>query len=374
VTTTSRPYGAGPILRRFCLAPAVSAVVAWTARAHAEPVAGIDLHWVAPAACPGTDGVLARVRRLLGSETAEGSPRERLIVEGTVVATNARYRLSLTVRKENEVAGETRAFESGSCESLAGAAALTVALLARGDTRGADEALVGGKDTRSDQGASGSSSGSSGSSSPPSKAVPPSNNVPAAPVARPSTATSPTADGDRDQAHRATRGWSAALQVPLLAVDEGILPSWAYGIGIGAGVRVGRVRLMLAGVLQLPQNDANISPYVARYQRRAGELSGCYAWAYGQFEVGPCLIATLEDVTAAGSGPEVTGEPGHVSWLMVGVAARAAWALGGWAALFVEPSLTFTTSRPTFAIDGVGPLYQVPIAALGVQMGWEWIF
>ena len=137
VTTTSRPYGAGPILRRLCLAPAVTAVVAWTARAHAEPVAGIDLHWVAPAACPGTDGVLARVRRLLGSETAEGSPRERLIVEGTVVATNARYRLSLTVRKENEVVGETRAFESGSCESLAGAAALTVALLARGDTRAA---------------------------------------------------------------------------------------------------------------------------------------------------------------------------------------------------------------------------------------------
>ncbi len=365
-------------MRRFCLATAVSAVVAWTGRADAEPVAGIDLDWVAPAACPGSDGVFARIHQLLGPETAEGSPKKRLIVEGTVVAANGRYKLSLTVRKESEPVGESRVFESGSCESLAGAAALTVALLVRGDARAAADALGGGKES-SDQGASQSSPGSSGASSTtPSKAVAPSNTTPAAPVASPSTATSPTADADgdadRDEAHPAARGWAAALQVPLLAVDEGVLPSWAYGIGIGAGVHVGRVRLILAGALHLPQSDRSISPYVARYQKRTGELSGCYAWPYRTFEVGPCLIATLENVTATGTGPDVTGGPGHVSWLAMGVAARVAWTLGGWAALFLRPSLTFTTSRPKFAIDGVGPLYEVPVAALGVQMGWEWIF
>ena len=36
--------------------------------------------------------------------------------------------------------------------------------------------------------------------------------------------------------------------------------------------------------------------------------------------------------------------------------------------------VSFTTSRPTFAIDGVGPLYKVPLAAVGVQVGSEWIF
>jgi hypothetical protein len=361
---------------------AVSAAVAWTGRAQAEPVTGIDLHWIAPATCPSTGGVLARVGRLLGSEAAEASPKDRLVVDGTVVASNGRYRLSLTVRKDNEPAGETRTFESGSCESLAGAAALTVALLLRGDTRAADDALAAGKDTGSGQGASWSSTGSSSSSSPPSKAgsspskaVPSTNSAPAAPVPSPSTASSPPADdAERDEAHPATRGWSAALQVPLLAIDEGVLPSWAYDVGIAAGVRVGRVRLMLAGLLQLPQNDASTSPYVARYHRRIGELSGCYAWPYGHLEVGPCLTTTLEDVSADGSGPEVTDGSGHVSWLTLGLAARVAWALGGWAALFLRPSLAFTTSRPTFAIDGVGPLYRVPVAALGVQMGWEWIF
>jgi hypothetical protein len=368
-------------VRRLRIAMAVSAVLAWTGRAQAEPVAGIDLHWVAPAMCPSTEGVLARVGRLLGSEASEASPKDRLVVDGDVVAAKGRYRLSLTVRKDNEPAGETRTFESGSCESLAGAAALTIALLLRGDTRAADDALAG-KDTRSGQGASSSATGSSASSSPPSKdasspskAVPATNNAPAVPAPSPSTASSPPAIGaDRDEAHPATRGWSAALQVPVLAVDEGVLPSWAYGVGIAAGVRVGRLRLMLAGLLQLPQNDASTSPYAARYRRRTGELSGCYAWPYGHLEVGPCLTTTLEDVSADGSGPEVTDGSGHVSWLTLGLAARVAWALGGWAALFLRPSLTFTTSRPTFAIDGVGPLYRVPVAALGVQMGWEWIF
>jgi hypothetical protein len=86
------------------------------------------------------------------------------------------------------------------------------------------------------------------------------------------------------------------------------------------------------------------------------------------------VAVTLEDVTSSRSGPDVVGGPGHVTWLTVGVAARAGWALRRWAALFVRPGATFTTSRPTFAIDGVGPLYQVPLVAGGAEVGCKWIF
>ena len=74
------------------------------------------------------------------------------------------------------------------------------------------------------------------------------------------------------------------------------------------------------------------------------------------------------------SGPDVVGGPGHVSWLTVGVGAEAGWSPRSWATLFVRPGLALTTSRPTFAIDGVGPLYQVPLVAGGVEVGCEWIF
>jgi hypothetical protein len=158
-----------------------------------------------------------------------------------------------------------------------------------------------------------------------------------------------------------------------LAFDEGILPSWAYGVGAGAGLRVSHVRVMLAGVLWMQQSGTDATPYGATYTRRSGELSGCYAWTRGPFEAGPCLTMTFEDVTARGTGPDIVGGPGHTSWLTVGVAARAEWSLRRWAAFFLRPGLTFTTSRPTFAIGGVGSLYQVPLAAVGVDIGCEWI-
>jgi hypothetical protein len=163
------------------------------------------------------------------------------------------------------------------------------------------------------------------------------------------------------------------LQAPVMVVDGGVLPSPAYGLGVGAEVRVSRVLLTLAGVLWLPQSDV-VAANTARYQRRSGEVSGCYAWSLGRFEAGPCLAVALEDVTADGSGADVVGQQGHVSWMTLGVGAQAAWSFRRWAALFLRPSLRLTTSRPTFTIEGVGPLHQVPFASAGGEMGCEWIF
>ena len=85
-------------------------------------------------------------------------------------------------------------------------------------------------------------------------------------------------------------------------------------------------------------------------------------------------MMTLEDVTADGSGADVVDRRGHVSWLTLGLGGRAGWSLTRWAALFLRVTASFTTSRPTFAIDGFGPLYKVPLAAIGVEIGPEWIF
>jgi hypothetical protein len=159
-----------------------------------------------------------------------------------------------------------------------------------------------------------------------------------------------------------------------LAVDAGVLPLWAYGVGVGVGIRVNRLRVRMAGILWLSQSGTNAAPYGASYQRRTAEVSGCHSWPGGPFEVGPCLTLALEDVTADGSGPDVVGGAGHVSWLTMGVAVRAGWSLRRWATLFLRPGVTVTTSRPKFAIDGVGPLYQVPLVAGGVEVGCEWIF
>jgi hypothetical protein len=352
--------------------------MAWTGNGGAEPVPGVEVHWVAPATCPGAEDLQARVHRLLGAEPPARPRRERLVVDGTVVRLNGRYRLSLNVRKGGELAGVTRVFDSESCESLAGAAAVTLALLARGNSRWDEAAPLP---------SSGSSSSSASPATPAPTAVPPTSGpsaVPAPPAAGapaiehpPAATTPPPAKGAHpvgENGPAEARG-SVILEGPLLAVDEGVLPSWAFGLGVGAGVRLNRFEALLAAVLWLPQSDraSDASPYAGRYARLTGELSSCYDWPGGPFALGPCMLLTLEDVTANGTGPGVVGRAGHIAWMRVGIAARAEWSPSPWTALFIRPSLAINTSRPTFAIDAVGPLYQTPLAAVGIDLGCEWI-
>lgn len=348
----------------MCIATAASAVLAWAGKAGAQPIPGVDLHWVAPATCPGAEDLRARVHRLLGPEPPAASQKDGLVVDGTVVRGNGRYRLSLNVRKGRELVGVARVFDSESCESLTGAAAVTLALLVRGGARENEDAP----------------SPPSGTPVPPAvRSLAPLPSPSTARVApdRPPAATFPVtgeagAVGANDTANR---GWSAILGGPLLAIDEGIVPSWAFGLGLGAGIRVNRFEALLTAVFWLPQNDsaAGLGPYAGRYERRSGGLSTCYEWPLGRFGLGPCVTLALEDVTASGTGPDVLGHPGQIAWMTVAIAARARWSPLPWTALFVSPSLAFNTSRPTFVIDAVGSLYRTPLVAVGIELGSEWI-
>jgi hypothetical protein len=301
------------------------------------------------------------------------SPGERLVAEGTVEGVNGHYRLTLNVRQEKAAVGVTRVFESDSCESLAGAAAVTLALLARGEREVLSSSAPGAESTPP---APSSMPSSSASEVPaPSPSAPPTAtpNPPTPAEKRPAAGEEPRRltepeDGSPE------RPLAFALELPLLVVDAGILPSWAYGVGGGAGFRAGRVQAMIAGVFWLPQSSMGASSFSGNYMRRSGKLSGCYSWRFGHVELGPCVTIALEDVTAQGSGPDVVGGPGHTTWVTAGLAGRAAWDLRRWATLFIRPSVTLSTSRPTFAIESVGSLYQVPPVAAGLELGCEWIF
>jgi hypothetical protein len=138
-------------------------------------------------------------------------------------------------------------------------------------------------------------------------------------------------------------------------------------------VRTNHIRLLLTGLLWAPQSSTGAGPYTGSYDRRSGELSACYGWALGAFNAGPCATLAIEDVSAHGGGPEIVGADGHATWLTIGVAGRAGWPIQRWAQVFLRPRLAFSTSRPTFAIDGVGSVYQVPIVSGGIDLGCEWI-
>lgn len=133
---------------------------------------------------------------------------------------------------------------------------------------------------------------------------------------------------------------------------------------------------LLTGLLWLPQSKiaTNLQFYGALYQRYSGELSSCYDWGSGRFQLGPCITVSLEDVGASARGPGVVaGGHGETRWVTVGFGPRGRWSPRPWTAVFVRPTVVFNTARPRFDIDMVGSAYQVGIAAVGISVGCEWI-
>ena len=399
----------GPRALRLLFAIAtVGAGIAWTVPAFAEPAPGIEVRWVAPAACPDADNVRARVRQL--ASDAASATANHWAADGTVVVVDGHYRLTLDVRSDGRAVGTARVIDSASCDSLAGAVAVTLAILTRGELGGHKESAL--PPVSSSQAAP-AASPDAGRVAPAPASVPvpvaapsvtPATSAtadssraaplsPAPPVANDSARTSPSAPpappvenppplpaappADRAPAPSAAgppgpARWSLVLAAPLLEVDAGVLPSGAYGGGIGAGARFGALELLVAGFLWLPQ-DRDAGLYRGSFVRRSGELSGCYGWRTGRFAFGPCMRLTVEDVSARGTGPEVLSTPNDVAWLTIGVGGRAEWSASRWAAVFVRPTLAIATSRPSFAIQEGGPVYSVPFASVGVAIGCEWI-
>lgn len=111
--------------------PHVSAMAALACSALAGPAAAqsagagpIALRWAAPEGCPDRDAVAARVEHLLGGPP--GAADRRLDAAGTVEVIPRGYRLELVVSSEG--AESTRVLQGVSCESVADAGALVIAL------------------------------------------------------------------------------------------------------------------------------------------------------------------------------------------------------------------------------------------------------
>jgi hypothetical protein len=370
---------------RHCVRRAIAliAILARARDAQAQHPPGVEVRWVAPATCPSTADVEERVSRLLGTNVANGSPTERLVAEATVAVVGGRYRLELAMQREGHPVGVTRVFESDACETLAGAAAVTLALVIRANRSARVSASplpelsspIGGDPV--DGGTSNSRSASPPTSSHAELPLPePSSTAHALTETSAPPAVRKSKAHDRFETRTSANDWSLVLQLPILTVDAGDLPSLAYGLGLGAGLRLGRAELLLAGVIHLPQDQVGTSLYAdgARYDWRSAVLSSCYGWRFGSFEASPCVAFKVENVTASASGPDITQSQSDVVWLTVGAAGRANWFFRDWGALFIGPNVMLATSRPTFIVDGVGPIYKVPPASLGVDMGCEWSF
>jgi hypothetical protein len=186
----------------------------------AQASAPVQLAWRAPANCPQEPKMSQKIRALLGPQRAH-APQSRLRAEGSVEPTQERFRLTLNIHYD--AVNGTRVVEADSCEDLAGAAAVTLALLMQVEKRS------GAPLTAGDLGG-------------PSAARRADLDL-TVPVSKsPSSDHESHAAREGADAELASARWHFALRAPMVRApmvraDIGALPGPSYGLGVAAGAR-----------------------------------------------------------------------------------------------------------------------------------------
>jgi len=309
-----------PVLR-----PAIMA----QSQAPGEPSANasLALDWTAPAGCPDGNAVRADAIRLAGA-TAPGA-RHLKARASIAPATGTGWVLSLTTDLEG-VSGE-RTLSGVSCESLAEAAALMLALILNPDL-----ALT-------------TTSAASAQQPPP----------PAATV---------TAANDRRPRPRWRVGAYGGVQT-------GVIENLSSSFGLSLGVALGHLSLRLMPGLTPPQDiisDPQLNLGGRLWLVTAAAL-GCWEAAVSRLALSPCL------------GVDVTRLQGHGLGVATRLEATAYWSAAE-LALFVGLPVGYGVQlelgglgmlplhRPTVYLEGIGPVSRPAVFDFRALGGLAWIF
>lgn len=313
-----------------------------TARAQAPREASeartwVAVTWDAPTGCSSAREVEARVAKLVGNAKPPEAP---LLADAKLSRDDDGFwSLELTIHS-GALVGERR-ISGKSCTDLAGAAAVTMALLLSSE-RPLAEADLGEQQQQPTR----------------------------TPTAQPVSATHPP----RPVAAAGTR-WHALIGFPLASLK--VDPTQALGLGaaFAGGLSYGRwswsmqERVWLQQTLAAPQ----LSGVGAELHRVDATLWSCYAVARSPVEVQPCLTLSLQHLAAKGTGAYVSPRTATSTWFAGGAGAKVGYRLTPWLRLQVGVDAQIHASRPRIVVDDVGSVGQLGPADLTITLGPEWI-
>ena len=324
-------------------------VLGWTSALAAQPAARFALSWEGPPGCPTAENVQARVDALLDGGASSGSVAD-VRASGQVERVDNGFRLLLTMGVGNTPS--SRVIEARSCDELAGAAAIAIALLARSSSESASAPSTA-------DGASASAASHAPEGPPPASA----NREPASRQKEPPAAASPA-------------GWRFVIDAPIGVAGWGSLPSAGVGLGAALGVRWKALRFIARGELWHPQTH-QVSGFVSRFTLQSGRAEGCFLQTVHGLELGPCLGAAVQRLTGEGAASEVFSARSRTTlWFSGAGGLFMSVPTPGFAHLrfFGEASVLVSPSRPRFVIDQLGPVHEPGLAAPRLDLGCEWIF
>jgi hypothetical protein len=307
----------------------VLAVAAFARDAAAED---LRLSWRAPQGCP-TEG---HVREATLRSAPAGAAREPLDAEVTVARDE---RWTVTIRTRRAGLAAERHLDATSCEALADATAVVLAM-----------ALV-----------------------PPLDAPAPATAPARAPADPDAPALAPArapADGDASPGapRPATDAYSHALAVGASAVTDGAsLPAPALGGRAALAWTPGRARLELSGAYFSEQSQTTATSAAgATFTLLTAGARGCWAIVRGAVELSPCAAADAQVVKAHGYGASANYDA-SAAWLSAAGGALVRVPVAGWLALRGDVDAVVPLSRPRFVVEGDGAVHRP--GALGVRAG-----
>ena len=356
------------------------ALLLFSGSSAAQGGAPVQLVWQAPANCPQAAQVRQKVHDLLGKSAREATP-SRLRAEGRIEATGDRFRLTLDIHYD--LVNATRVVDAVSCEDLGGVAAITLALLFRAehssgaplterDLGGASTAV--GAQARSGDTESRASNAETRATSSENRASSAESHVAAASSVAEKREPNPQGRASESGEAQPSGGLRFTFRVPELRADVGVLPDPNFGLGLAAGLRHHAWRFLASGTFWLAQ-DHEAGPFLgygAHFGRVSGELSACRGFRVSEFELAPCLLLSLDDVSARGTGVGISSTSPQTAWLSVGAGLQGLWSLSRGFGLVFGVSFRVPTSRPHFVSEGIGEIFQVGPVALGIVLGCEW--
>lgn len=340
----------------------------------AESGVPVQLGWQAPANCPQEAQVRQKLRDLLGASAGDAAP-SRLRAEGQIEPIGDRFRLTLNIHYD--LVNATRVVQASSCEDLSGVAAVTLALLFRAEH--SSNAPLTAKDLGGASAAAGAESRSVDGAQDRSRAA--EDRASGGDNRSAATETSPEKRAADEHVSASESGgskpssWQFVFRVPELRADVGVLPEPSYGIGLAAGFRQDAWRFLVSGTFWLAQ-EYTPGPFVgygAHFGRVSGELSACRGFRFTGFELAPCVLLSLDDVSARATGVGISSTNPWTAWVSMGAGLQGLWHLNRNTALVFGLNGRVATSKPRFVSEGVGEVSQVGPAALGVVLGCEWL-
>jgi hypothetical protein len=372
-----------------CLPIAIGTLILLRGLAWGQGLEGLRLDWVAPAGCPNGSDVVALVEQHLGNSRASSS-RINLTVQAEVThAENERWGATVVTRLGSE--SGRRAFHAESCQAVAGATALIIALLIDPD------AVAAQRRTQSNAAPLAPPPAAKQSTvAPPVTPARPPENDPAPPrpaslalppTAKQSTVVPPvtlarTPENDlavRRPASNTTARSLAWFVGPTMAVDWGTLPSSALGAGVRLGLRDSAWSLEL-GILDFWRSRAELQVTAGAmggtFNLVSAFLAACRVLPIAGLEWGACAIAEYDHMRARGYG--VDNPYGNsADFLAVGAAVSARYQIGRRFSVPIFLGALAPLAHPTFVLNGVSQ-DQVKVhrpsdvsgrALLGIELG-----